>query len=447
MTARQSAIAAIATHKVAPTTDYSEHAGEAIYGEYVFHEARPAPVPRQADLQGAPPHDRRPRAVRSGHRRRRRARREGVGARARRDPLHPLVRADDRLHRREARLVPEPDRRRPHDRRVLRPDADPGRAGRVVVPVGRHPRHVRGPRLHRVGRDVADLPPGRAQRRHDDHPDRLHLVHRRGARLQDPAPALAGGPGQAGAARPALVRQHRRDARVHEHRPRAGVLPRRPPPGRAAARPAAHRPDAVRRPVAQGPGAGGPVLRPDPRADPRVHDGSRPRAVAPGHPGQDAPQRGRAGPVRDGAGVRADVGRLRPQHDRDVDDAPARAAARPRCSSSTRSRSPASTARASTTTGRWRPTRARTCSTRAPTRTPTRSSWRSCSPSSARSTSTPTSCARRSPTPARTTAWAPTRHRRRSCRSSSARSSRTSSGRSRRAPRPSRRRAAPSSSA
>ena len=44
---------------------------------------------------------------------------------------------------------------------------------------------------------------------HDD-PDRLRLVHRRGARPQDPAPALAGGAGQAGAARPALVRQHDR---------------------------------------------------------------------------------------------------------------------------------------------------------------------------------------------------------------------------------------------
>ena len=39
MTARQSAIAAIATQSVAPTTDYTEHAGEEIYGEYVFHEA------------------------------------------------------------------------------------------------------------------------------------------------------------------------------------------------------------------------------------------------------------------------------------------------------------------------------------------------------------------------------------------------------------------------
>ncbi len=38
MSARQTAIAAIATRRVAPTTDFMEHAGEEIYGEYVFHE-------------------------------------------------------------------------------------------------------------------------------------------------------------------------------------------------------------------------------------------------------------------------------------------------------------------------------------------------------------------------------------------------------------------------
>ena len=294
MTARQTAIEAIATSQGRPHHGLHGARRRGDLRPVRVPRGRPAPVPRQADLQGAPPHHRRPRALRSRHRRRGRARRQGVGDRARRDPLHALVRADDRLHGREARLVPEPDRRRPHDRRVLGPDADPGRAGRVVVPVGRHPRHLRGPRLHRVGRHVADLPAGRAQRRDDDDPDRVRLVHGRGARPQDPAPALAGGARQAGAARPALVRQHGRDARVHDDRPRAGVLPRRPAPGGAAAGPAAHRPDAVRRPVAQGPGARGPVLRLDPRADPRVHDGSRPRAVAPRHPGQDAPQRGRA---------------------------------------------------------------------------------------------------------------------------------------------------------
>ncbi len=38
MTARHTAIAAIAAHKVASTQNYLEHAGQAIYGQYVFHE-------------------------------------------------------------------------------------------------------------------------------------------------------------------------------------------------------------------------------------------------------------------------------------------------------------------------------------------------------------------------------------------------------------------------
>ena len=38
MTARQTAIAAIANHKVASTQNYLEHAGQDIYGQYVFHE-------------------------------------------------------------------------------------------------------------------------------------------------------------------------------------------------------------------------------------------------------------------------------------------------------------------------------------------------------------------------------------------------------------------------
>ena len=78
--------------------------------------------------------------------------------------------------------------------------------------------------------------------------------------------------------------------------------------------------------------------------------------------GQDAPQRGRAQPVRDRARVRGHQRRLRPP---DADDAgacrtsPAATASSACC---TRSRSPASTARASTTTGRWAPTPATTCS-------------------------------------------------------------------------------------
>jgi glutamine synthetase len=38
MTARQSAISAISDHRVASTQNYLEHAGQAIYGQYVFHE-------------------------------------------------------------------------------------------------------------------------------------------------------------------------------------------------------------------------------------------------------------------------------------------------------------------------------------------------------------------------------------------------------------------------
>jgi len=38
MTARQNAIAEIANHRIASTQDYLENAGEAIYGQYVFHE-------------------------------------------------------------------------------------------------------------------------------------------------------------------------------------------------------------------------------------------------------------------------------------------------------------------------------------------------------------------------------------------------------------------------
>jgi glutamine synthetase len=38
MSARQTAIAAIADHRIASNQDYTEHAGEEIYGQYVFHE-------------------------------------------------------------------------------------------------------------------------------------------------------------------------------------------------------------------------------------------------------------------------------------------------------------------------------------------------------------------------------------------------------------------------
>jgi glutamine synthetase len=64
MTARQHAIEAIANHKVASTQNYLEHAGEDIYGEYVFHEgaqreylAKPVFKKLRRTIEGLEPFD------------------------------------------------------------------------------------------------------------------------------------------------------------------------------------------------------------------------------------------------------------------------------------------------------------------------------------------------------------------------------------------------------
>ena len=116
---------------------------------------RAAPPAAQARLQGAAAHARARRGAGHLARRRGRAGDEGVGDGEGRDPLHALVPAADRLDRGEARLLLRPGRRRHGDRRVLRQGADPGRARRLVVPDRRHPRDVRGARLHRLGPDLA----------------------------------------------------------------------------------------------------------------------------------------------------------------------------------------------------------------------------------------------------------------------------------------------------
>ena len=125
-------------------------------------------------------------------RRRRRARHEGVGAREGRHPLHARLPAAHRPDGREARLVLRPRRRRRGARRLLRQGADPGRAGRLVVPDGRRARHLRGARLHRLGPDQPRLHPREPERRAALHPDRVRVVDGRGARRQDPAAALDG---------------------------------------------------------------------------------------------------------------------------------------------------------------------------------------------------------------------------------------------------------------
>ena len=67
-------------------------------------------------------------------------------------------------------------------------------------------------------------------------------------------------------------------ARVHHRRPRAGVLPDRPAVLLRAPRPDQHGPHALRRQAAEGARARRPLLRVDPRAHARLHDGLRARA-------------------------------------------------------------------------------------------------------------------------------------------------------------------------
>ncbi len=184
---------------------------------------RAAPAAAEDRLQAAAGDARAGRGARQLARRRRRARDEGVGAREGRDPLRALVPAADGLDRGEARLLLQPGRRRHRDRRVLRQGADPGRARRVLLPHRRHPRHVRGARLHRLGPDEPGLHPREPERRAALHPDGVHVVDGRGARPQDPAAALDGG----------ALRRRRARAQAARRRRRRSASSRRSGPSRS----------------------------------------------------------------------------------------------------------------------------------------------------------------------------------------------------------------------
>ena len=210
------------------------------------------------------------------------------------------------IDRREARLLLRPDRRRQRDRRVLGQGADPGRAGRVLVPDRRHPRDVRGARLHRVGPDLARLHPREPERRAALHPDRVRVVDGRGARPQDPAAALDGRALALGAcARCKLLGDDDGHARVHHGRARAGVLPdrralllraprpRSPPAARCSAPSRRRATSSTTTTSARSPSA---CSRACSRPSSELAQARR--------ADQDPPQRGRAGPVRGRADVR-----------------------------------------------------------------------------------------------------------------------------------------------
>ena len=165
------------------------------------------------------------------------------------------------------------------------------------------------------------LHPREPQRRAAVHPDRVRVVDRRGARPQDPAAALDGRAVEVGDPRSAAVRRRPRRARVHHDRPGAGVLPDRRAVLLRAPRPVHHRAHAIRSQAAQGARARRPLLRIDPRANPRLHARHRARAGQARRPGQDPPQRGRAQPIRDRADLRELERRLRPPAADDADHA------------------------------------------------------------------------------------------------------------------------------
>ncbi len=289
----------------------------------------PAPAAAEARLQG-PAEDAGPRrGARHVARRRGGAGDEGLGDGEGRDPLHALVPAADGLDGREARLLLRPRGRRHGDRGVLRQGADPGRARRLLVSHRRHPGDIRGARLHRLGPDLAGVHPGEPQRRTAVHPDGVHVVDGRGARQQDPAAALDGRPLGRGHASAGAAGRRGRATGVHDDGLRAGVLPDRRAVLLRTARPRDDGAHAVRRETAEGSRARRPLLRVDPGARARVHARGRARAREAGRADQDAPQRGRAEPVRGRADLRELERRLRSPDADDADHAEHRQALRP----------------------------------------------------------------------------------------------------------------------
>ena len=276
---------------------------------------------------------------------------EGLGHRARRHPLHALVPAADRHHGGEARLVSLAGHRRQGGLRVLGQRAGQGRARCVELPVGRHALHLRSARLHGVGSDQPAVAAEERQRDDARHSDGVRQLDRRGARQEDAAAALDGSAVEAGGARAEAVRLEGRP-RHHDLRPRAGILPHRSELLSVAPRPDQRGPHAVRREAAEGAGARRSVLRRHRRSRDGLHVGRRDRALQGRRAGEDAPQRGGAEPVRDRADLRERQPRHRSSDDDDGDDEARRRRSSASRACCTRSRSPASTDRASTSTGR-----------------------------------------------------------------------------------------------
>ena len=166
-TARLDAIAAVTQYKpISPPMNFAETPSGELFGSNRFRPVRNGKAAAEGGLQVAEEDDRAGRKARH-HRGRRRGRgHEGLGYRKGGHALRPRLLPAHRPDRRKARQLPLPRRAWRGGCRVLRQGPDPGRARRFELSLGRHPRHVRGPRLHGLGRDQPGLHPGKPQR-HD----------------------------------------------------------------------------------------------------------------------------------------------------------------------------------------------------------------------------------------------------------------------------------------
>ncbi len=127
-------------------------------------------VRRGDHRQGRQAGPRRRRLGRGGH--------ERLGHGEGRHPLRPRLLPDDRPDRREARQLLGARLRRASARRVRRQDPHPGRARCLQLPVGWAAQHLRGTRLHRLGRHQPGLRPGEPEWQHPVHPDGVRLDDR-----------------------------------------------------------------------------------------------------------------------------------------------------------------------------------------------------------------------------------------------------------------------------
>ena len=282
-------------------------------------------------------------------RRRDRDRDEGVGDGEGRDPLHPLVPAADRttaekhdsFYGRPATARPSPN----FGKELIQGEPDGSRS----------PPAASGPTSRRAvtpcGTHLAGVHPREPQRRRCSASPRHS---RRGPvrRWTTSTAAALDGRARDGRGRAAAARRLGHQPRVHDRRAGAGVLPDRRAVLLRAPRPDQHRPHALRRQAPEGPRARRPLLRLDPRARAGVHARDRARAGEARRADQDPPQRGRPGAVRGGADLRELERRLRPPAADDADHAERGAPLRAHLPPAREAASPASTGRASTTTGR-----------------------------------------------------------------------------------------------